>query len=183
MITRATGYAGESEVTLLNTDVGVLFDELNKGLDPSQLPQGKVTLDKLRLTNPGTGSNAFSMDQTPVQVPAGAQRSLSIDVASPIANVGLASTQYFPASVYADFFVDPTGAGPAFFTNIYAANTPGMGTAKIMTSAYLANHSNTLNPQSLFVVTVQVYNFDSVAHWVYVSMNVAVINTQSSTAS
>ena len=183
MIQRTIAYSGESEVQTLSDDVSAIIDELNKGLDPSTLPPGKLTLDKLRITAPGTGTNGYSMDQTPLQIPAGAQRTLSFGFNSPVAGVGLSSGQYFPASVYADFYVDPVGAGSATFANINSTNSPGIGTAKIVGNAYLANSVNTVTyPNQIFQVNVQAYNFDTVAHWVYVSVNVCVVNTQSSTA-
>lgn len=186
MIERTNAYAGETEMELVNADVGVLFDEINKGLDPTTLPQGKITLDKLRTTTPNSGTTAYlvGLSTGPTQIPAGGVQLINISYNSPVSGVGLNSGQYYPVTPYLDFFVDPAGSGGSSITNAYANSTwnaTGVPGAKILPTSYL-NNSSTGGVQ-LFILTIAVYNFDSVAHWVYVSVSSEVINTQASTAS
>lgn len=182
MITRASGYTGESKEELLSTDMGVVFDELNKGIDPNNLPQGKITTDKLRITSPGSGGVAGYRVGS-AQIAANSVALVNIGFTSPAGNVGVGSGQYFPATVYVDFYVDPSGAGPVTLPNLSANpqwNGTGAPSANILPTYYLNNSSGTNN---IFILTIAVYNFDAGPHWVYASANVCVINTQTSTAS
>lgn len=193
MISRTTSYDGQSQVQLLDSDVGVIVDELNKGLDPTTFPQGKITSDKLRITTP-TSPGGYSILQpggVAAQINAGSQATLTVQVLSPIPNVGLSGGQYFPASIYADFFIDPTGAGAgapsiaAIYTN---GSVPGTGvSSKVICSAYLNNSVNTNplaggNANQLLTVTFQAHNFDTSSHWIYVAFTLCIINSASSTA-
>jgi hypothetical protein len=169
-----------SDVSSLDKDMDVVFEALNQGMDPTSLPPGKLTADKFFITSPGTGSTGFRMGSGG-QVGAGQVGIFLLGVNGPNqSSAGLGSGQYYILTPYADFFIDPTGSagGPLTINNIYTGNTAWTGLGLILPSVFFRNSANAA-PQE-FQVMCAVHNIDSVAHYIYCSVNVSIINTQAS---
>lgn len=170
-------------LTNINNDVSALVDEINKGTDPSTIPTGSVVAEQLRLSQLGVPSNAYVTGFSggvPVQIPGnGGVGSVLIGVNSNTIDTGVGGGTYFLVTPYVDLFVDPVGSGPSLIGNIYASNTPegaNIFTHKCCVMPYLQN-SGPSGSTRMFNLVIQVFNFDTVSHWLYVTFDIEALNT------
>lgn len=167
-----------SSTSSLDQDMDTVFEALNQGMDPTALPPGKVTADKLNISSASTGPTGFRVG-TGGQIPAGGVGAFALGInGNNSADQGPANGQFYIASLYGDIFVDPTGSGGVTISNIYTGNTVWNGLSLLLPSFYLRNSANP-SPQLLQIVC-GVHNFDSVAHWVYCTMTALIVNTPTS---
>ena len=176
-IARTTASSNETVVDTIQRDMDTIYGELNKGIDVTQLPGGKITVDKLNASISGTGSTGYWISGAAIA--AGGVGSIGIGVTTGSLGVGVGSGFYFPITTYCDIFVDPTGSGAFTIANIYSAGTPDPngGSTKFISSVYNKASASTIVPQ-MFQSLIKIHNTDTVAHNYYVVINWQIINSQ-----
>jgi hypothetical protein len=175
-IVRSAAASNEERIELHNRDIETVFQELNKGLDPSTIPQGRITSDKLAITISGTGSTGYLVNST--SIAAGAVGWLNFGVTTNNLGAGVGNGNYFPITPYYEIFVDPTGSGPLTIANIYSGNNPDpSGNIKFMGECRIRASASTIIPQ-MFQALIKVHNTDTVAHNYYVVVNFEIVNSQ-----
>lgn len=173
---RTTAYNGETHVETIDKDVGILFDEVNKGLDPNLLPPNSITSDRMRFTLAGTGSTGYLMGG--VQTPISGTSSTVFNVQTILTNLGVSAGQYYDLTPYFDIFVDPIGSSGSNFTlpSLYAANNPTKG-GSFMVNSYFSTSSSNITPE-MYEVIFTIHNFDASAHYYYLVFNIYTLNSQ-----
>ncbi len=109
IINKSTAYAGESDLQLVRKDLDTVIDEFNKGIDPTTIPQGKITADKFRIR----GVPNFAGYLGTVANNSWGNLLLGINTATGSTSGRLSE---LISSFYIDWYVSPSGVSPTSST-------------------------------------------------------------------
>ena len=99
------GYNKEDGLALARQDIGAIVDELNKGLDPAGLPDGRITSTKLRLR----GVTGAAVYMGTVANNSWGNIFLGVNTATGKSDQKLGN---LISSFYIDWYVSPAGVSP-----------------------------------------------------------------------
>lgn len=181
-IERATNLGTDSSVDLLHRDMGVVFDELNKGVDVSQIGYKAITADKMRLlkgtiANLGFGTVAAGSFSQPFLI-------------SVTSSGGTYEGSVYLQTPYLDLWADPSDTVNLYnntvsypYSPIAAGGGVGGGGSldnrdKLKINLYIRNSTNASVAGQIAQYVLQLYNGDSVSHTYYGAFSLVILGTQ-----